>query len=139
MQSSTVRRVLRILVIPLWLPLAILVVSAIRFGGLPVDASVNGAAFVVATVGSMIVFTWVAAWPLTLAVTFLHRRVRVLAYLFGAVLAPITVFGAVVGGLFGPIGIVAYPLAISAPAWIALGVTTLIQRGRTNARPAESA
>ena len=86
----------------------------------------------------MVVFTWIAALPLTLALAFLHRRTRALAYGLGAVLAPITVFGALVGGLFGPIGIVAYPLVFSAPAWIALGITALIQRGRPNARPAES-
>ena len=38
-------------------------------------------------------------------------------------------FGALIGGLFGPIGIVAYPLVFSAPAWIALGITALVQRG----------
>ena len=87
----------------------------------------------------MVLFTWIAAMPLTAVLTLLHRRARILAYVCGAVLGPITVFGALIGGLFGPIGIVAYPLVFSAPAWIALGITALIQRGRTNARPAESA
>lgn len=139
MQSSTVRRVLRLLVIPLWLPLAILVVSVLRFGGLPADAGGGGALSVGAMVGSMVLFTWIAAMPLTAALTLLYRRARIVAYVCGAVLAPITVFGALTGGLFGPIGIVAYPLVFSAPAWIALGITTLIQRGRTNTSPAESA
>ena len=93
----------------------------------------------VVMIGSMVVFTWIAALPLTLVVALLHRRVRVLAYVFGAVLAPITVFGALIGGLFGPIGIVAYPLVFSAPAWIALGITVLVQRNRTNVLPVESA
>ena len=137
MQRSTVGRVGRLLVLPLWLPLAILVVSVIRFGGLPLDG--GGMPDAVAMIGSMVVFTWIAALPLTLAVDLLHRRVRVLAYAFGAVLAPITVFAALIGGLFGPIGIVAYPLVFSAPAWIALGITVLVQRNRTNIRPAESA
>ena len=90
-------------------------------------------------VGSMVLFTWIAAIPLTTALTMLYRRARLAAYVCGAVLGPITVFGALIGGLFGPIGIVAYPLVFSAPAWIALGVTALVQRGRTNARAAESA
>ena len=139
MQRSTVRRVIRLLVLPLWLPLAILVVSGIRFGGLPTDAEVGGMLTAGVMIGSMVLFTWIAALPLTLAVTFLYRRVRVLAYVFGAILAPITVFGALIGGLFGPIGIVAYALVFSAPAWIALGITDQIQRGRTNVRPAASA
>lgn len=139
MQSSMARRVLRFLVPPLWLPLAILVVPVIRFGGLPVDGGTGGALFVGAMVGSMVLFTWVAAIPLTVALKLLFRRARILAYVCGAVLGPMTVFGALIGGLFGPIGIVAYALVFSAPAWIALGITALIQRNRTNVRPAESA
>jgi hypothetical protein len=138
MQRATVRRVIRLLVLSLWLPLAILVVSVIRFG-LSTAADVGGMLTAGVMIGSMVLFTWIAALPLTLAVTFLYRRVRVLAYVFGAILAPITVFGALIGGLFGPIGIVAYALVFSAPAWIALGITAQIQRGRTNVRPAESA
>ena len=138
MQRSTVRRVIRLLVLPLWLPLAILVVSVIRFGGLPTDAEVGGMPNAGVMIGSMVLFTWIAALPLTLAVTFLNRRVRVLAYVFGAILAPITVYGALISGLLGPIGIVAYALVFSAPAWIALGITAHVQRGRTNVRPAES-
>ena len=139
MQSSTVRRVLRLLVLPLWLPLAILLVSVLRFGGLPSEEGVGGMTNAAAMIGTMVGFTWVAAWPLTAALTLLYRRARIVAYVCGAVLAPITVFGALIGGLFGPIGIVAYPLVFSAPAWIALGITALIQRNRTNVRPAESA
>ena len=138
MQRATVRRVIRLLVLSLWLPLAILVGSGIRFG-LSTAADVGGMLTAGVMIGSMVLFTWIAALPLTLAVTFLYRRVRVLAYVFGAILAPITVFGALIGGLFGPIGIVAYALVFSAPAWIALGITAQIQRGRTNVRPAESA
>ena len=138
MQRATVRRVIRLLVLSLWLPLAILVVSVIRFG-LSTAADVGGMLTAGVMIGSMVLFTWIAALPLTLAVTFLYRRVRVLAYVFGAILAPITVFGALIGGLFGPIGIVAYALVFSAPAWMALGITAHVQRGRTNVRPAESA
>ena len=138
MHSSKSRRVIRLLAICLWLPLAILVLSVIRFGGLPTDAGLGGPLAVGAMVGSMVLFTWIAAMPLTAALALLHRRSRIVAYVCGAVLAPITVFGALIGGLFGPIGIVAYALVFSAPAWIALGITALIQRNRTNVRPAET-
>ena len=93
MQRSTVRRVIRLLVLPLWLPLAILVVSGIRFGGLPTDAEVGGMLNAGVMIGSMVLFTWIAALPLTLAVAFLYRRVRVLAYVCGAVLGPVTISG----------------------------------------------
>ena len=139
MQQPTVRRVIRLLILPLWLPLAILVVSAVRFGGLPVDAGLGGPLAAGAMVGYMVLFTWIAAIPLTVVLKLLHRRARIVAYACGAVLGPITVFGALIGGLFGPVGIVAYPLVFSAPAWIALGITALIQRDRTDVSPAESA
>ncbi len=139
MQSSKVRRLIRLLGICLWLPLAILVLSVIRFGGLPTDSGLGGPLAVGAMVGSMVLFTWIAAIPLTVALALLYRRARMVAYVCGAVLAPITVFGALIGGLFGPIGIVAYSLVFSAPAWIALGITALIQRDRTDVSPAESA
>ena len=142
MHRSTTRRRLWLLALPLWLPLAILVVSAIRFGTLSLGGGVGGipsAVAMIAMVALMVVFAWIAAIPLTLAVTFLHRRVRVVAYVCGVMLAPLTVFGAVIGGLFGPVGIVLYPLVFSLPAWIVLGVTVLVQRRRSNMRPAESA
>lgn len=139
MHSSKVRRLIRLLAICLWLPLAILVLSVIRFGGLPADAGLGGPLAVAAMVGSMVLFTWIAAMPLTAALALLHRRARIVAYVCGAVLAPITVFGALIGGLFGPIGIVAYALAFAVPAWIALGVTVLIQRNRSDIQPAEIA
>ena len=82
-----------------------------------------------AMIALMVLFAWIAAIPLTLAVTFLHRRVRVVAYLCGdavrelflegelpAVLVPLTVYGAVIGGMFGPVGIVLYPLVLSLAA-----------------------
>ena len=86
MQQSTVRRGIRLLVLALWLPLAILVVSAIRFGGLPLDSERGGGGMLIAValIGSMVLFAWIAALPLTLAVTRIHRRARVLAYACGA-------------------------------------------------------
>jgi len=128
-----------VLVLPLWLPLAILVVSAIRFATLSPGDEVSGLPSAVAMIALMVLFAWIAALPLTLAVIFLHRRVRVLAYVCGVALAPPTVYAAVIGGLFGPVGIVAYPLVLSFPAWIALGITVLVQRRRSGMRPAEGA
>ena len=142
MQRSTIRRVGRRLVLPLWLPLAILVVAAIRFATLAPGGEASGMPSAAVMIALMVLFAWIAAIPLTLAVTYLHRRVRVVAYVCGAVLAPLTVYGAVIGGLFGlfgPVGIVLYPLVLSLPAWIALGITTFIQRNRSDMRSAASA
>ena len=139
MRRSTIQPLLQLLVLPLWLPLVILVVSAIRFATLSPGEEVSGLPSAVAMIALMVLFAWIAAFPLTLAVTFLHRRVRALAYVCGVVLAPLTVYGAVIGGLFGPVGVVAYPLVLSLPAWIALGITVFVQRRRANMSPAEGA
>lgn len=42
------------------------------------------------------------------------------------ILAPITSIGTLIGGMFGPIGIISYCLILSIPAWL----TWLIVRGR---------
>ena len=139
MQRSTIRRVARLLVLPLWLPLAILVVTAIRFATLSPVEEASGMPNAAAMIALMVLFAWIAAIPLTLAVSFLHRRVRVVAYVCGAVLVPLTVYATVIGGHFGPVGVVLYPLVLSLPAWIALGITTFIQRNRSDMRLAESA
>ena len=78
MQSSKARRLIRLLAICLWLPLAILVLSVIRFGGLPTDSGLGGPLAVGAMIGSMVLFTWIAAIPLTVALAQLHRRARIL-------------------------------------------------------------
>ena len=146
MQRSTIRRVGRRLVLPLWLPLSILVVTAIRVATLSPGQEASGMPNAAAMIALMVLFAWIAAIPLTLAVTYLHRRVRVVAYVCGAVLVPLTVYGAVfggvfgpVGGVFGPVGVALYPLVLSLPAWIALGITTFIQRNRSDMRSAASA
>lgn len=139
MRWSTIRRGLRLLILPLWLPLAILVVTAVRFATLSPGEDAGGIPGAVAMIALMVLFAWIAAFPLTLAVTFLHRRVRALAYVCGVVLVPLTVYSAVIGGLFGPVGIVLYPLVLSLPAWLALGITILVERRRSNMRAAESA
>lgn len=114
-------------------------VTAIRFATLSPGEEAGGIPNAVAMIALMVLFAWIAAFPLTLAVAVLHRRVRVLAYVCGVLLAPLTVYGAVIGGLFGPVGVVLYPLVLSLPAWIVLGITVLVQRRRSNMRPAESA
>ena len=115
MQRSTIRRVGRRLVLPLWLPLAILVVAAIRFATLSPGEEASGMPSAAVMIALMVLFAWIAAIPLTLAVTYLHRRVRVVAYVCGAVLAPLTVYGAVIGGLFGLGGHRALPARLVAP------------------------
>ena len=59
-----------------------------------------------------------AGWFLYFAVLRIHNsgRKRTAKVLF-VILAPITSFLSIIGGLFGPIGIVLYSLVASIPAW----------------------
>ena len=52
----------------------------------------------------------------------MHRHSPLLAFGCAAVLGAATAWGAIVGGLLGPIGVVAYALVAALPAWIILKV-----------------
>ncbi len=112
----------------LWPPALVLVISFVRFG---IDGpwAAPGAADVLWLFG----LAWPVGISLTLAVRLMHRRPqvlsRILAYGCAVVLGLMSAWGVIIGGLFGPIGVVAYPLVASLPAWIILGVLTRVQGG----------
>ena len=117
-----------IILFSLWLPALVLVISFVRFGidGFGTGPGVTG-----------VLWLFGLAWPvgisLTLAVRLMHRRPqvlsRILAYGCAVVLGLVSAWGVIIGGLFGPIGVVAYPLVASLRAWIILGVLTKVQGG----------
>ena len=107
----------------LWLPVLVLVISFVRF-----DVDGFGAWPGVTDVLWLFGLAWPVGISLTLAVRLMHRRPhvlsRILAYGCAVVLGLASVWGVIMGGLFGPIGVVAYPLVASLPAWIILGILT---------------
>ena len=112
----------------LWLPALVLVTSFVRLG---IDGF--GAWPGVADVWWLFGLAWPVGISLTLAVRLMHPRPhvlsRILAYGCAVVLGLASVWGVILGGLFGPIGVVAYPLVASLPAWIILGVLAKAQGG----------
>ena len=107
----------RTLKLSLWLPIGVLVASLFKFDLQPsmlfsLPAMILG-----------LVMAWPGGIPLTLALRRLHHHSRPLAYGCAAVLCPLSVGAATVGGLFGPIGI-----------WIASG-TRLAAVGRCPPAP----
>ena len=110
----------RTVLFALWLPVAVLVVSLLRFG-VEGMVTMDAMSFV-----QLVVFGWPSGIPLTLAVLLLHRRVQLVAYVCAVVLAPFSVLAFILGGLFGPF-VLAYVLVVSLPAWIALGIVVLLQ------------
>ena len=100
----------------LWLPAGIVVLALVRGFGLPPDADSWQQLAVTAPCGLPLALAWLA----------LHRAGwNRTAWTVFAVLAPLSVIGALVGGLLGPIGIAGYAAALSLPAWIVYAVCRL--------------
>ncbi len=97
----------------LWLPAGIVVLTLLRGFGLPTEADSWLLLAVTAPCGLPLALAWLAlrraGWRRTAWVVF-------------AVLGPLSVLGALGGGLLGPVGIAGYTLLISLPAWIVYAV-----------------
>ena len=91
-----------------WNPLLIIFISLIRGFSLPLDPAIY----------FQLLPALPAGWFLYFAVLKIHNsgRKRTAKVLF-VILAPITSFLSIIGGLFGPIGIILYSLVASVPAW----------------------
>ncbi len=97
---------MKLAVASLWLPLATEVIWAIRSGNAPTLSELLDAS-------DVLVFTWLGALPLSLAVYFLWKRSRLVACVFAAVLGLLTVV-LLAGGFSRPF-----------PTQIGFGVITL--------------
>ena len=97
----------------LWLPTGIVVLTLVRGFGLPPEADSWLQLAVTAPCGLPLALAWLAL-----------RRAgwRRTAWTVFAVLGPLSILGALAGGLLGPVGIVGYTAALSLPAWIVYAV-----------------
>ena len=137
--GTEVLRYLRPALLTLWLPLGVLLLM-IRtelltfrdFGG-PLALTDLSLALL-----PPFVFFWLAAFPLSLAAFLLRVHSRALAFVCVVPLAFLTIAFVTSSSMLGSMGTMIFGLVCSIPAWIVLGVTAQIRRGRTNARPAES-
>ena len=120
----------------IWLPIAILLISAIRLMYLASTAHHPGVAefFDATGVTLLVIMTWPCGVPLTIALRKLYKRNRIATYVLGVILVPLSAVFALFGGLFGPFGVAAYAIIASLPAWIVLGILTLIQHRREQRR-----
>jgi len=119
----------RTLILSLWLPAGVVLLTVIRFGfG---AASPEGLVPMLFSLPAMVIglaFAWPGGIPLTLALQRLHAHSRPATIACAAVLCPLTVGAATVGGLFGPIGIWIYAGIVSLPAWLVLWVWKTVLR-----------
>ena len=124
----------RTLLLALWLPLAVAAQAALRFGLGGLERMPP--AMIAMVFGTLFVFTWPAAIPLTVAVRRLHARSREAAYVCAAVLGPLTAAAATVSGVLGPIAVWAFAAVLSGPAWLVLW---LVARRRPRPAAGETA
>lgn len=113
----------RTLVLSLWLPIGVVLLAVIRFGLGPV--SPEGLVPTLLSLPATIIglaFVWPGGIPLTLALQRLHAHSQPATIACAAVLCPLTVGAATIGGLFGPIGIWIYAGIVSLPAWLVLWI-----------------
>ena len=103
----------------LWLPIGIAATAVVRGFGLPLEPQAWLSLVVVAPCGLPLAFAWSAIHGLGYPGT---------AGAVCGILALTTVVLSLVAGLLGPIGIVAYAMVISLPAWILYGILRAHQR-----------
>ncbi len=121
----------RTLLLSLWLPAGMVVLALVRFVFEPGFGGEGPAALMAVPAMFLgLVLAWPGAIPLTMALRRLYPLSRPLTYTFATVLGPLTVLGATVGGLFGPIGIWIYAGVFSVPAWLTVWLFALISRRR---------
>ncbi len=112
----------------LWLPAGLILQAAVRFGG--VAEPLTWSSLLMAA-GSLVPVA-PCGLPLALACRWLwrlgHRRA---AWGWGIGLGIVTVFVALLAGLFGPVAIILCALVLSAPVWIAALVSAKRSRQAT--------
>ena len=109
-----INTILKTFLFALWLPVLVVAVSLARFGA---DFfSSRPEAFGPMTL--QLALGWVAAFPLTLALTLVKPHSRGWLVVCAVVLAPLTVLAFIMGGLFGAAGAVVAMLVVSLPAWL---------------------
>ena len=118
----------RTLLLSLWLPLAVVAQAVVRFGFGAIPAPPMPGPMLAAAIVPLFVFAWPAGVPLTMAVRRLYPRSQAAAYGCAAVLGPVTIYAATVGGLLGPIAVWVYAAILSLPAWLVLWVLSWRQR-----------
>ena len=131
---------IRTILYSLWLPALVVVVSAFRFSfSTPLEGpGIMGTIMLLVSVVTLFALAWPAAIPLTLAVRLLHRRSQVLAYVCALILGAGSVLAVIVGGLFGPVGVIVYALIAALPAWILLGILAKFQGGGMGSQPSRA-
>ncbi len=108
--------IIRTILLSLWLPIAVLAVSFMRFGA----GWGGGGGPAMQDIILLFAFAWPAAIPLTAGIRLMHRTHPVLATACAILLGAASVYGVIIGGLLGPAGIWVYSIILAVPAYAIL-------------------
>ena len=125
---AAVLRVLGLIAAPLWLSLALLVLTFTHLGGPQSEPAVMS---IIQLLAPVYVFAWLAAHPLSLGIYLLHGRSRALAYVLGVILGALTIALAPVWSPAGALGVMLFATFVALPAWLVLTAFALLKRNQT--------
>lgn len=125
---TTASRVLLLVAVPLWLPLALFALTFTHFGSPQSEPEVSSAVRLFAPI---YVFAWLAAHPLSLGIHLLYGHSRALAYVLGVALGALTIALAPAWSPAGVLGTMLFATVIALPAWLALTALAFLRRRQT--------
>lgn len=119
----------RTIVYAFWLPIAVAILSLIRFGRIA-GSNEGQLYFMLLDLASLLVAGWLSAIALTVVLQLLYVRSRPVAWVTGIVGVPSIVTAFLIGGLFGYVGSFLYAWVVSLPAWLVFAILILFRRIR---------
>jgi len=125
---TTASRVLRLVAVPLWLPLALFALTLTHLGSPQSEPEVSSAVRLLAPI---YVFAWLAAHPLSLGIHLLHGHSRALVYVLGVALGALTIALAPAWSPAGVLGTMLFATVIALPAWLMLTALAFLRRRQT--------
>jgi len=114
----------------IWLPVLIVLTYFFRFvvltsDEMPMDIEI---AELLWDVSMMILYTYPSAIPVTILLQLCAKNSRKTVIITGIFVVPISTYAALVGGLFGPLGVFLYVQIVTLPAWFLLALFAIIRR-----------
>ena len=126
----------RTAVLSVFFPMVVAVAFVIHFATGWTTFEREDLEFGFALLSSLLVVVWPASIPLSLALTLLHRRSHLTAYLCGVLLMPLSIGGFIVAGLLQSEVAAILVAALSLPAWSALLTVSWWQSRARSSAPA---
>ena len=127
LKSFNPKELVRVTLISVWLPVAVILLVVIRIFGM--ETGESSASLDRALIYEQLLLVFVISWPcgvpLTLALKKLYPYAHITTYLLGLVLVPLTVYLVFIVALLNPLGMVITALVLSLPVWLLVYILPL--------------